>query len=63
MFKIVKWSKVHVGDLVLVKKNHRIPADLLLITSSDSKGTAFIETSTLDGEKHLKPRESLEKLR
>lgn len=59
----VKWSQIEVGDLVLVEKNKRIPADLLLLTSSEPKGEAFIETSTLDGEKHLKPRESLAALR
>lgn len=55
----MKWSKIEVGDLVLVQKNERIPADLLMLKTSDSKGRGFIETSTLDGEKHLKPRESI----
>jgi P-type E1-E2 ATPase len=58
-----KWSEIEVGDLVLVEKNHRIPADLLLLKSSEPKGEAFIETSTLDGEKHLKPKESLKQLK
>jgi phospholipid-translocating ATPase len=58
-----KWSEIEVGDLVLVEKNERVPADLLLLTCSDPKGVAHIETSTLDGEKHLKPRESIEKIR
>ena len=61
--RTVKWSDIQVGDLVLVEKNSRIPADLLMLTSSEPKGAAFIETSTLDGEKHLKPRESLASIR
>lgn len=44
------------GDLILVLKNERIPADLLLLSTDNPEGTGFLETSTLDGEKHLKPR-------
>lgn len=34
-----------------------------MLASSESKGSANMETSTLDGEKHLKQRESLEVIR
>ena len=50
------WKNLLVGDSVLVLKDQRIPADLLLISSSNLDGAAYIDTSTLDGEKHLKPR-------
>jgi hypothetical protein len=32
---------------------------MLLLASSNEDGTGFMETSTLDGEKHLKQRASL----
>jgi len=32
------------------------PADLILLSSSNEGGVAYIETASLDGEKNLKPR-------
>jgi magnesium-transporting ATPase (P-type) len=48
-----------VGDLILVRKDTRIPADMLILASALEDGLGFMETSTLDGEKNLKPRNSL----
>ena len=53
---IENWRNVVLGDLVLLLKDERIPADILLLSTDNMEGTAFLETSTLDGEKHLKPR-------
>lgn len=53
------WRKIRVGDLILIPKDTRIPADLLILASSEKDGSTFMETSTLDGEKNLKPRYSL----
>lgn len=39
-----------------MQKDERIPADLVILSSEDDDGVAYLETSTLDGEKHLKPR-------
>lgn len=47
------------GDLIIVPKDNRIPADLVLLATCTEEGVGFMETSTLDGEKHLKPRYSL----
>jgi phospholipid-transporting ATPase len=43
----------------LVRKDTRIPADMVLLASAKEDGVGFMETSTLDGEKNLKPRSSL----
>jgi len=33
-----------------------IPADVVLLRSSDAKGSVFVETKNLDGETNLKPK-------
>ncbi|PHJ14617.1 phospholipid-translocating p-type flippase subfamily protein, partial [Cystoisospora suis] len=47
------WKDVKVGDLILCLKNECFPADMILLTTSDSRGGAFIETASLDGETNL----------
>lgn len=49
-------SSIRVGDLVLLDKNQRVPADLILLRTSDSSGTCFIRTDQLDGETDWKLR-------
>ena len=45
----VSSSSLRVGDLVLLEKSQRVPADLVLLRTSDSSGTCFIRTDQLDG--------------
>jgi phospholipid-translocating ATPase len=47
---------LRVGDLVLLEKNQRVPADLVLLRTSESSGTCFIRTDQLDGETDWKLR-------
>ena len=49
-------SSIRVGDLILLEKNQRVPADLALLGTSDSSGTCFIRTDQLDGETDWKLR-------
>jgi len=49
---------VAVGDLLYVRCDEQIPADLVLLASSNPGGVAFLETSQLDGERHLKNRQA-----
>merc|ERR1719228_3159456 len=53
------WSMLKVGDIVKVKNKEPFPADLILLSSSDTTGVCYIETSNLDGETNLKVRQSL----
>jgi magnesium-transporting ATPase (P-type) len=39
---------------VQLKCDEQIPADLLVLHTSDEKGTAYVETKNLDGETNLK---------
>lgn len=43
----------------MVKKNEMIPADILIIKSSDENGLCYLETTNLDGESALKPRQAV----
>jgi len=44
------------GHFVLVKNREMVPADMLLLASSNDHGSAYIETSSIDGETNLKLR-------
>uniref|UniRef100_A0A915PNG5 P-type ATPase N-terminal domain-containing protein n=1 Tax=Setaria digitata TaxID=48799 RepID=A0A915PNG5_9BILA len=55
-FRKMHWEDVIVGDFLHISLNEIIPADILLIRSSDPDGNCFLETSNLDGETSLKPR-------
>jgi magnesium-transporting ATPase (P-type) len=40
--KLKKWMDLKVGDIVLLKKNDEIPADLIILATSDENGEAYI---------------------
>lgn len=49
-------SSLKVGDLIHLEKNQRVPADLVLLHTSEASGTCFIRTDQLDGETDWKLR-------
>jgi phospholipid-translocating ATPase len=48
------WKDVKVGDFVLLKDNETIPADIVVMSTSDDDCLCYIETKNLDGETNLK---------
>ncbi|KAG8235195.1 hypothetical protein J437_LFUL014159 [Ladona fulva] len=55
-YKKVLWKDVRVGDLVHLSNNEMVPADILLLRSSDPHGICHLDTCNLDGETNLKQR-------
>ncbi|XP_037341705.1 probable phospholipid-transporting ATPase VD isoform X1 [Pungitius pungitius] len=51
------WKDVRVGDFVRLSCNEIIPADMLLLYTSDPRGVCYIDTANLDGETNLKQRQ------
>lgn len=53
------WAEVCVGDVVQLSCNENIPADIVLLNTSNTQGICHIESSNLDGETNLKQRQSV----
>jgi phospholipid-translocating ATPase len=52
-------QQLKVGHIVKVSKNERVPADLLLLYTTEKTGTVFIRTDQLDGETDWKLRKAV----
>ncbi|VVC25360.1 P-type ATPase, transmembrane domain,P-type ATPase, phosphorylation site,P-type ATPase, C-terminal,P- [Cinara cedri] len=52
----VSSSKLKVGDLVLVEKDQRVPADMVLLRTTEKSGACFVRTDQMDGETDWKLR-------
>ncbi|EPX72943.1 phospholipid-transporting ATPase [Schizosaccharomyces octosporus yFS286] len=58
-FEPVYRKKIQVGDIVRVRANEAIPADLLILSTENKEGVCYVETKNLDGETNLKDKYSL----
>ena len=51
-----KWEQLRVGDIVWLKEDEAVPADLVLLQVEGESKSAFVETMALDGETDLKSK-------
>ncbi|RNF07043.1 putative phospholipid-transporting ATPase IIB [Trypanosoma rangeli] len=56
---IVRAASIRVGDLLVLRHGQRIPADCVLLRTSERSGTCFVRTEQLDGETDWKLRYAL----
>lgn len=57
-WKKVYWKDIRVGDIVMIKNNESIPADIIVLSTSNPQGICYVETKNLDGETNLKIRQA-----
>lgn len=52
----VESADIEVGDLIIIEKDKRVPADVVLLRTTEKTGACFIRTDQLDGETDWKLR-------
>uniref|UniRef100_A0A3Q3KBQ8 Phospholipid-transporting ATPase n=1 Tax=Monopterus albus TaxID=43700 RepID=A0A3Q3KBQ8_MONAL len=58
-WQTIIWKQVAVGDIVKVTNGQHLPADMVILSSSEPQAMCYTETSNLDGETNLKIRQGL----
>ncbi|XP_059652856.1 phospholipid-transporting ATPase 1 [Cornus florida] len=55
-FQQKKWKDIQVGEIIKISANDTLPCDIVLLSTSDPTGVAYVQTINLDGESNLKTR-------
>ena len=51
-----KWEDLSVGNVVRVRVDQAVPADILLLSSTSCESTCYLDTAAIDGETNLKQK-------
>ncbi|RGP80544.1 phospholipid-translocating atpase [Fusarium longipes] len=54
----VQWQHVRVGDIIRLRRDDAVPADIVLLHATGPNGIAYIDTMALDGETNLKSKQA-----
>lgn len=54
----VQWQHVRVGDVIRLRRDDAVPADIVLLHATGPNGIAYIDTMALDGETNLKSKQA-----
>ncbi|KAI9049036.1 hypothetical protein LZ554_006884 [Drepanopeziza brunnea f. sp. 'monogermtubi'] len=57
-WKKLKWHAIRVGDIIKLRRDDPVPADIVILSASGPNGVAYIETMALDGETNLKSKQA-----
>ncbi|KAL6009642.1 Alanine--tRNA ligase [Asimina triloba] len=55
-FSPKSWKDIRVGEIIKIQADDTLPCDMVLLSTSDPTGVAYIQTINLDGESNLKTR-------
>jgi len=53
------WEDPVVGSVIILKDKEHVPADVIVLATSEENGEGYCSTATLDGERTLKPKQSV----
>ncbi len=51
-----KWQDLSVGNIIRVRVDQTVPADILLLSSTSCESTCYLDTAAIDGETNLKQK-------
>lgn len=54
----IQWQDIRVGDVIKLRRDENVPADMVLLHATGPNGIAYIETMALDGETNLKSKQA-----
>eukprot|EP00931_Biecheleriopsis_adriatica_P065519 TRINITY_DN40033_c0_g1_i1.p1 TRINITY_DN40033_c0_g1~~TRINITY_DN40033_c0_g1_i1.p1 ORF type:complete len:1132 (+),score=166.07 TRINITY_DN40033_c0_g1_i1:42-3398(+) len=56
----VEWRELRAGEFVLLREGDLIPADIVVLATSETSNICYVSTKSLDGETNLKMRQAVQ---